>query len=585
MNKFVSSLLGAFAGTWIAFFVFGFLIFFFGIAVLSSVSFSSVVAEINDNSILTINLTGTINDRPSNKTIQELIKDNQDPNENLHEILLAIKNAETNDKIKGICLNCGNVSTGFATASAIRNALSDFKKKSGKRIYAYGHSFSQKDYYIATVADSVFMNPVGQLDIHGLTSTTMFYKGALDKLGIDMQILRVGSFKSAVEPFTRTSMSEESKLQTQTFIDNIWENVCSDIAKARKVEVATVKEFADSLYAFDKAEVAVSKKLVDGTCYQHQFEDKLRRLSGLENGDELNLVSAYTAASQYQDASYSDKIAVLYAEGEIYVTGDNKSINSADIVPQIIELADDESVKGLVLRVNSPGGSAYASEQIWEALEYFKSKKKPFAVSMGDNAASGGYYISCGADRIFAEPSTITGSIGIFGMIPSVKNLMNDKLGITTDFVTTTPNANLSVFEPLTPSQINAVQESVDNGYELFTSRCAKGRKMPVDSIRKIAEGRVWDGTNALAIGLIDQYGGIDDAVRWVAKKAAIDDYSTEFYPEHTPDFINILYNTIEVSVKTEYLPNKQWQEYVMKVQGILKKDRIQCRMEDIYIY
>lgn len=585
MNKFVSSLLGAFAGTWIAFFVFGFLIFFFGIAVLSSVSFSSVVAEINDNSILTINLTGTINDRPSNKTIQELIEDNQDPNENLHEILLAIKNAETNDKIKGICLNCGNVSTGFATASAIRNALSDFKKKSGKRIYAYGHSFSQKDYYIATVADSVFMNPVGQLDIHGLTSTTMFYKGALDKLGIDMQILRVGSFKSAVEPFTRTSMSEESKLQTQTFIDNIWESVCSDIAKARKVEVATVKEFADSLYAFDKAEVAVSKKLVDGTCYQHQFEDKLRRLSGLENGDELNLVSAYTAASQYQDASYSDKIAVLYAEGEIYVTGDNKSINSADIVPQIIGLADDESVKGLVLRVNSPGGSAYASEQIWEALEYFKSKKKPFAVSMGDNAASGGYYIACGADRIFAEPSTITGSIGIFGMIPSVKNLMNDKLGITTDFVTTTPNANLSVFEPLTPSQINAVQESVDNGYELFTSRCAKGRKMPVDSIRKIAEGRVWDGTNALAIGLIDQYGGIDDAVRWVAKKASIDDYSTEFYPEHTPDFINILYNTIEVSVKTEYLPNKQWQEYVMKVQGILKKDRIQCRMEDIYIY
>jgi len=586
MNKFVSSLLGSFAGTWIAFFVFGVFIFFFGIAAISSMSFSSAIPKVESNSILCINLTGTIKDKPDNKTLSELVNENWQVSENLHDILIAINHAETNDNIEGIYLNCGSVDTGIATASAIRNALSDFKKKSGKWVYAYGHGFSQKDYYIASVADSIFMNPSGSLDIHGLTSTTMFFKGALDKLGIEMQIIRVGTYKSAVEPFMLTSMSEASKLQTQTYIDNIWNEMCNAIAKSRKIDSKTIVDFADSLSSFKLPEIALNAKLIDGVCYQHEFDEKMKELSGISQSDDLRLVSANTMANTPGETNTSNReIAVLFAEGEINMTGDSHSINADDIVPQIIELADNDEVKGLVLRVNSPGGSAYASEQIWEALEYFKSKNKPLAVAMGDYAASGGYYISCGADCIFAEPTTITGSIGIYGMIPSAKKLMNETIGITTDYVTTTPNANISLFEPLTPNQMAAIQANVNKGYELFTRRCAQGRDVSVDSIKAIAEGRVWDGKNALKIGLVDQFGGIDDAVKWVANKAKLgSDFRTAYYPEYTMDFLNMIYSSFEVSVKNGLLQNNQWAEYVMQVQQLLNKDKLQCRMENIHI-
>lgn len=289
-----------------------------------------------------------------------------------------------------------------------------------------------------------------------------------------------------------------------------------------------------------------------------------------------------------EESPADNRIAVLYAEGEINTTGDEYSINSEEIVPQIIELADDPAIKGMVLRVNSPGGSAYASEQIWEALEYFKSKKKPLAVSMGDYAASGGYYISCGADRIFAEPTTITGSIGIFGMIPTVKTLLNDKIGITTDYVSTTPNANLTIFEPLTSTQLNAIQQNVNHGYELFVSRCAKGRKVSSDSINSIAEGRVWDGGNALKIGLIDQFGGISEAVSWVAQKAKLTqtDYTIDYFPEYTPDIINLIYNSLGSSIQSKhlYFNGEDITNTINRIQKILDTDRIQCRMENIYI-
>lgn len=428
MNKFVSSLLGAFTGTWIAFFVIGIFIFFSGIAMISSLASSTIspIATIGDNAILRIDLSGSITDKPYNKSLQELV--NNDGNaSNLYEILGAIDHASTDSNIKGIYINCDGAGMGVASATAIRNALISFKKKSGKWIYAYGNDIAQGDYYAASVADKIFLNPAGALDIHGLTSSILFYKGLLDKIGVEMQIIRVGTYKSAVEPFMLTQMSEANKQQTSAFIGSIWKNITSDIASSRKLNADDVQAYSDSIGAFQDAKIAVSKKFVDELCYEHQVESKLRKLVGITETDDLNFVSPSDVMnSVITDNSSGEHIAIVYAEGEINVDGNSSSINSKDIVPEIIKLANDKSVKGLVLRVNSPGGSAFASEQIWEALDFFKSKNKPFAVSMGDYAASGGYYISAGADRIFAEKTTITGSIGIYGMIPNVKRLAND---------------------------------------------------------------------------------------------------------------------------------------------------------------
>ena len=589
MNKFVSSLLGAFTGTWIAFFVIGIFIFFSGIAMISSLASSTIspITTISNNAILRIDLSGLITDKPYNKSLQELVNTDGSSN-NLYEILGAIDHASSDSNIKGIYINCDGAGMGIATATAIRNALTDFKKKSGKWIYAYGNNIAQGDYYTASVADKIFLNPAGTLDIHGLTSSIMFYKGLLDKVGVEMQIIRVGTYKSAVEPFMLTQMSEANKVQTSAFIGNIWKNITTDIAASRKVNADDIQAYTDSIGTFQDAQIAVSKKFVDSLCYEHQVESKLRKLVGIAETEDLNFVSPSDVMnSVITDAPGGEHIAIIYAEGEINVDGKSSSINSKDIVPEIIKLANDKSVKGLVLRVNSPGGSAFASEQIWEALDFFKSKNKPFAVSMGDYAASGGYYISAGADRIFAEKTTITGSIGIYGMIPNVKRLANDKLGITTDFVSTSPNSNLSAFEPLTPTQRNAIQRNVDRGYELFVARCAKGRHKTADEIKAIAEGRVWDGESAKAIGLVDQFGGIEDAVKWVANKANLGkEFKTKNYPEFKPDFINLLYATIEksASIQMQQTYNQELLRYVHTIQDILNKDRIQCRMEDIYL-
>ncbi len=590
MNKFVSSLLGAFTGTWLAFFVFGIFIFFAGIAMVSSLASVAISSEpsVEDKSILQIDLTGEISETSSNKSLKELINSKGEKEESLRQILNAIETASTNDKIKGIYIKCDGAGVGVASASAIRNALIDFKKKSGKWVYAYGDEISQNDYYIASVADKIYLNPVGCLDIHGLTSQTMFYKGLLDKLGVEMQIVRVGTYKSAVEPYFLTEMSEASRYQTQEFLNNVWKNICDDISASRKVKASVIQNYADSIGAYLEAEKAVNAKLLDELCYERQFESKLRKLVGISESDELNFVSPSQVAGleTLGTPDSNGHIAVIYAEGEINDSG--SGINSSELVPQIVKLANDKDVKGLVLRVNSPGGSAFASEQIWEALNFFKSQKKPFAVSMGDYAASGGYYISSGADKIFADKSTITGSIGIFGVVPNLKKLANDKFGVTTDFVSTAANSNMTIFEPLTPAQREVVQRSVNRGYELFVSRCATGRKKTTDQIKAIAEGRVWDGVSAKKIGLIDEFGGINDAIKWVAAKANLKpDCEARVYPEFKPDFINLLYNTLQnsASVSLQNSSNYELVKYVNSVQQILQRDRIQCRMPEIYIY
>lgn len=589
MNKFVSSLLGSFVGTWIAFLLFGVVIFISGIIMIASLSLSNVstpTAKITNNSVLRIDLNGEITERPMNKTLQEYI--NETEQNSLHNILYAIEKAETDDKISGIYVHCGASSTGFASAKAIRDALLEFKEKSGKWIYAYGETIGETEYYISSVADSIYLNPVGALDIHGFMAVVPFYKGLLDKIGVEMQIIRVGTFKSAVEPYMLSSMSDANRLQTQTYLNNLWDNVCDSISSARGISEQTINEYADSLMTFSSPEIAVKEKFIDGLCYDHEFESKIRGLIGINNDEDINYIDVNTFVNaKFKPVKSSNKITVLYATGEIYESGSNDGINSDELVPSILELAKDDDVKGLVLRVNSPGGSAYASEQIWEALEQFKKTGKPFAVSMGDYAASGGYYISCGAQRIFAEPTTITGSIGIFAMVPNFNGLLTDKLGITTDFVTTNANSDMTVIKALSPAQTAAFQRTINRGYELFTTRCATGRKMDINKLKSIAEGRVWDATKAKEIGLIDEYGNTDDAVKWVAEKAGLgNSYDTEYLPEYKEDFMDLLYVTLSNSHYENKMKDKYGMlyDYFEEINTLLKKDQIQCRMENIII-
>lgn len=589
MNKFVSSLLGSFVGTWIAFLLFGVVIFISGIIMIASLSLSNVstpTAKITNNSVLRIDLNGEITERPMNKTLQEYI--NETEQNSLHNILYAIEKAETDDKISGIYVHCGVSSTGFASAKAIRDALLEFKEKSGKWIYAYGETIGETEYYISSVADSIFLNPVGVLDIHGFMAVVPFYKGLLDKIGVEMQIIRVGTFKSAVEPYMLSSMSDANRLQTQTYLNNLWDNVCDSISSARGISEQTINEYADSLMTFSSPEIAVKEKFIDGLCYDHEFESKIKGLIGINDDEDINYIDVNTFVNaKFKPVKSSNKITVLYATGEIYESGSNDGINSDELVPSILELAKDDDVKGLVLRVNSPGGSAYASEQIWEALEQFKKTGKPFAVSMGDYAASGGYYISCGAQHIFAEPTTITGSIGIFAMVPNFNGLLTDKLGITTDFVTTNANSDMTVIKALSPVQTAAFQRTINRGYELFTTRCATGRKMDINKLKSIAEGRVWDATKAKEIGLIDEYGNTDDAVKWVAEKAGLgNSYDTEYLPEYKEDFMDLLYVTLSNSHYENKMKDKYGMlyDYFEEINTLLKKDQIQCRMENIII-
>ncbi|MDE6286950.1 MAG: signal peptide peptidase SppA, partial [Muribaculaceae bacterium] len=379
-------------------------------------------------------------------------------------------------------------------------------------------------YMVSTTADSLFVNPMGEVDVHGAASLTPLFKDLLDKVGVSMQIIKVGTYKSAVEPFILNQMSEPARRQQQEYIDSIWSYMARTIAEGRNKEVTTVKMWADSMCSTWNLERMLADGLADAAVYRRLMDQRLRRLTGRDDDEDLRLVSPAeylaTAGNPFDAVEKAEKphVALLYAVGDIVDSGKG-GIVGEDMVPEIIALADDDNVKGLVMRVNSGGGSAFASEQIWEALEYFKGKGKPFYVSMGDYAASGGYYISCGADRIYADATTLTGSIGVFGMIPEASKLLNDKLGVHFTTVQSNPNASFPVvFNPMTPAQHAAMQNGVDNIYSIFTQRVADGRDIPVDSVRGMAEGRVWVGTAALRRGLVDKIGGVKEAI--VAIKA-----------------------------------------------------------------
>ncbi len=575
-------MLGTLAGIWITV-----IIFVIGALIVAGVLISSLMSSkpaVRDGSILYIELSGTVTERYPPLDVKRSLAGYQESTIALNEIVNAIDAAAEDERIAGIYLDCDGALTGTAACQEILQALCRFKE-SGKWVYAYADAYTQGNYYIASAADQIVLNPKGVVDIHGLSARTLFYKGLMDKAGIEAQVVKVGSYKSAVEPWTRTEMSEESRLQQQFYLDNIWKSISREIAANRGVSAQEVDCWADSLLLTRDPQKYLDLKIVDKLSYRHQLEEELRSLTGKSEDEKLALVSPeeYCQAVNPLKGNSKECIALLYAVGDIVDEGEG-GISGKEYSSLILELAKKKEIKGLVLRVNSGGGSAYASEQIWEALEQFKETGKPLYVSMSDVAASGGYYISCGGDRIYAQKQTLTGSIGIFGIIPCVKSLMNDKLGITSDKVSTNPQGGLpSILEPMTPSQQRALQEYVERGYELFVSRCAQGRGIPEDSVKMVAQGRVWDGGTALELGLVDTIADLSTAIADMADLLDMEDCSVKEYPVINESFLQQFLSSEEISAG---LPRGMEElgkclEAVELLKGI---SPAQCRMEKIEI-
>lgn len=582
LKRFFISMLGSLAAIWIS----AMLLILLGMtfAIGSIISFAGKeTAEVKENSILRLDLSGVITEQQQKPDLATLLRQESMP-QTLGNIVDAIAAAKNDKNIEGLYIRCNGAATGLASFEAIRNAVADFRS-SGKWTVAYADGYTQGDYYVASAAEEVYLNPVGEVAFQGLATGIPFMKGLLDKVGVEMQVVKVGTFKSAVEPFLLDHMSEANRLQTHVYLDNMWGKMTEAIASSRKIDQATLNTYADSLATVTDAVNLVDMKMVDGLKYVDEMRDYLKGLCNVDKDDDLNIVSVgeymQTSPEVPNTKSSKNKIAVYYASGDVTVS-DDEGIASDRVVPDILDLAEDDDIQALVLRVNSGGGSAYASEQIWHALEVFKSKGKKFYVSMGDYAASGGYYISSGADKIFAQPLTLTGSIGIFGMIPCFNGLVTDKLGVNIDYVTTNANgAQPNSFYPMTPFVREKMQKMVERGYELFTSRCAEGRHLTQDSIKSIAEGRVWDGVTAHQIGLVDELGSLQDAVAALAKQMEYKKYEVVNYPNAKTDFWEML-SAFNSQMRVKALKEELGQAYplYMQVKNIKDLDPLQARME-----
>lgn len=579
----------SFLGTVAGIFVSGFLISIglFILTVLAIVS-SATHSEysVKDKSILYLDLSREIVEQPASLDIMAKLTKDGPSADVLYNIIDAIDAAADDDRIKGIFIDANGSSAGTAQRKAIIDALRRFKK-SGKWIYSYGDYYSQGDYYIAASAsDSLYINPLASVDIHGLGGRMMFFKNLLDKIGVEMQVVKVGTYKSAVEPFILTEPSAASIEQQQLYLGNLWKDIRASIAKGRKVSADSVNAWANSFsFTFDATQI-IRKRIADASAYRHEFIDKLKELTDIDKDDDLRLVTPAQYITSKPHKSHKTTIAVLYASGDITESGKD-GIASDRLVPEILELAENDDIDGLILRVNSGGGSAFASEQIWEALGEFKEMTgKPFYVSMSDYAASGGYYISCGADKIYAEPVTITGSIGIFGLIPNIRGLVTDKLGVTTYPISTNPaGAQPDIFAPMTESQRAGMQSYVDRGYELFVKRVAGGRKKTVEQIKAIAEGRVWDGREALRIGLVDKLGGLDTALADMARELGVESWSVERYPKTEDDVLTALLmmsDRMEQSALERKLGDVA--EIYRTIESIRQYQGVQARMQPVVI-
>ena len=544
MKDFIKSVLATMVGIFGFFIVMGVLTM---MSIIGMVASSSAAQNVEENSVFVLNLSGTISDQGTDNPLS-LFTGDDSQSTGLNNILSAIKKAKTNDDIKGIYIEAGALMTNYATLQEIRNALADFRK-SGKWIVAYGDYYTQGAYYVASVANKVYINPKGIVDWHGIGAQTMFYKDFMAKFGVKCEVVKVGTFKSATETFTEEKMSDANRLQTQTFINGTWQNICTAVSKSRGISIDSLNSYADSYLALQSTEMLMKAKMVDGMMYGDQVKDAVKKMMKLEKDDDIAQLTLSDMLNVKDEKVEGDKIAIYYASGDIVqdpkaatMFGNNDYIASRKVCKDLEDLMNDDDVKAVVVRINSGGGDAYASEQMWHQMSELR-KVKPVVVSMGDYAASGAYYMSAPASWIVAQPNTLTGSIGIFAVIPDFSGLVTSKLGVRFDEVKTNRNSTFgnTMARPFNAEETAMLQASVNRGYSLFRQRVADGRHLTIESVEKIAQGRVWLATDALNIKLVDQLGGIDDAVKKAAELAKLKEYYTSDYPAAASWIDNLL--------------------------------------------
>jgi protease-4 len=579
---------GAFFGSCLGILVTGVVMIIIVIASITSVFSDAMkmndyeVYKPKENSVLRIDLNGDIKERGVKNPFGELDLGPfmPEPSVGLNDIIENLKKAKDDKNIRGIYLEISNPIAGFATLEEVRNALLDFKS-SGKFIYAYSEVYSQKAYYLATTANKLYLNPQGGMEIKGLSSQIMFFKKMLDKLDMEVQIFRHGKFKSAIEPFMLDKMSDANRTQVETYLGSLWNHMVDGIAKNRKITSKEINDMANNL-SIRSPEDAVKYKLVDALKYEDEVFSDIKKNISLSETDKINFVSLNKYSGAVKESKLSkDKIAVIYAVGEIESgEGDDEKIGSVRIAKAIRDARLDKNVKAIVLRVNSPGGSALASDVIWRET-VLAQKAKPFIVSMGDVAASGGYYISCAADRIFAQPNTITGSIGVFGMIPNAQKALSEKLGITIDTVNTNKHSDVgTILRGVSSDEFEYVQQSVEHIYDVFITKVAAGRKTSKNNIDSVGQGRVWSGADAIKINLVDELGGINDAIAYAAKQAKISDYKLQLLPKQKDPLQELLGNTKdEMEARAMKTNLGEQYKYVKQVKNVLQLKGVQARL------
>jgi protease-4 len=552
-------------------FVFLFILFFGFIIIAALFGNNEKTVTVKDNSVIELNLEEVTNDYAGKFLYEDFEFLNEEKTNGLSDVINAIDAAKTDSKIKGISI-LNNISLlGMAQSKALRDKLEDFKK-SGKFVVAYANSYSQKEYYLNSVADTIYLNPVGEMDFKGLSSEVMFYKDFQEKTGIKMEVIRHGKYKSAVEPYLANEMSEANREQISVLLNSVWNSVVADISKSRNISVDRLNEIANGLLA-RTPEIAKAEKLIDKIAYEDEYHDGIRKALKVKKDEEYNTVSiidyAHKNSTTGKKPATDNTIAIIYAQGTILSgEGDVNIIGEGSMRRSLQKARKDKNVKAIVLRIDSPGGSALTSDLIWREIELTK-KVKPVVVSMGNVAASGGYYIACNASKIFAEETTITGSIGVFGTLPNITKLTNN-IGIHTEQVKTHQNAaGYSIFMPLDEGTKGTLQESVENIYKVFVGRVAQGRNMKFEAVDSIAQGRVWTGTDALKIGLVDKIGGMDDALKEAAKLANIKEFKTADFPSYEKKFGDLFGGMPFMKSKESFIKEEVGEENYQMIEQI----------------
>lgn len=583
MKSFLKSVLATIVGVFISFAILSCFMFIFFVGLIALTGSSEKYTP-KENTILKINLSGVMKDRTYSNPLFDYLDLSEETEISLTETLDAIKKAKTNDNIKGIYIYSGYLSASSASLNELREELIDFKKH-GKFIISYADTYLQSGYFLSSVSDKIVVNPEGMVDLHGISANLMFLKGTLDKLGIDVQIFKVGTYKSAVEPYIDTKMSDANREQITSYINSIWSTIVSEISSSRGISVDKLNALTDEMPVFQTANFLLENKLVDTLLYESEMKNYLKTWVNISDVKDLKMASVSDVnliERKETKEEKKNKIAILYAEGTIVSGNKKEEINDAYLIKQIQKIADNDKIKGVVFRVNSGGGSAFASEQIWKAITDLKAKK-PVYVSMGDYAASGGYYISSNANKIYAQPTTLTGSIGIFGIFPNIEGL-TQKLGLTFGTVKTNTFADFGdINRPMREDEKRMLQAYVERGYDLFLTRCSEGRNIPKNKLDSIAQGRVWTGSQALELGLVDKLGGMENAIVDLANELKLSNFSIAEYPS-PPNPFDFFLSTgkdeVAAYLINEYLgADVKLFKSIKEIKKLKETDFIQARM------